>query len=225
MEFMSQDRFYHLLMAESPRWLEEAAHYLQEATVWVQEGRSLEQEGSPLVRFYRCIHALKGTCSLMTSELPLAGSILEKLQGIEGLLAIRDRWTEAPSWIPGLRQVLVEIQQDLEFARLEPLQERPSDLVPEAVYVVFNEEEFLFPWSQVLGFVPPSQIQSWPFVPVRGELVMVLASSRSEDRSLICGIAIQNQAGQKWVIPVHRLNLIFQATKKARDSDSFRRVA
>jgi hypothetical protein len=66
-----------------------------------------------LLDFYRCVHAFKGVCSLMGTRLTLAKSIASRLHDLEGRLAVKDHWTQAPQWLPEFEKVLQHIQLDL----------------------------------------------------------------------------------------------------------------
>ena len=216
---MSPDRLLALLNSDSPRWLGEANRHLAQASVWVQQGRDLAETGSPLLDFYRCIHAFKGACSLMAARLPLAASISHRLHRMEGRLAIKDHWKEASSWIGDFQAELREIHHELQETWQQECRQACEDRIPgfsagtcpESVEVVSGGRQLVFPWASVLEFIPGAQVQGRPLVSVRGELLAVIPAEGEAHRSVLFGVAVQTQGGQRFVVPVQKMELVFGA--------------
>jgi hypothetical protein len=228
---MSPDRLLELLISDSPRWLGEANHHLGAADSWVAEGRELSAQDSPLLDFYRCIHAFKGACSLMASRLDIAAKIMHRLHDMEGKLAIKDRWSEAPGWLPVFRAELMGIRQELqdawqkscEEACHQRLDDSSPDSLPQAVRARSGGRELEFPWSSIVEFIPGVQVEKRPLVPVRGELLAVIPAQGPAHEQVRFGIAVKTHTGQKIVVPVQELELVFQT--KAEQADSSGRQA
>ncbi len=216
---MSPDRLLELLLSDSPRWLGEAHHLLQISSAWIREGKDPLVADSPFLAFYRCIHAFKGACTLMAPRLPVAGRIAERLHAMEGGLAIKDRWKEAASWIPGFESDLRHIQRELhgawqalcERACAERLELSAESPLPSSVRARSGERELQFPWASIIEFIPGVQVQGRPLVPVQGELLAVIPPQGPAHEGVRFGIAVRTQAGQKIVVPVRELELVFRA--------------
>jgi hypothetical protein len=230
---MSPDRLLELLISDSPRWLGEASHHLAAAESWVAEGRDLSAPDSPLLDFYRCIHAFKGACSLMASRLDIAARITPRLHGMEGKLAIKDRWVQAASWLPVFRAELMGIRQDLqeawqkscEQACDQRLDEASLDAFPQAVRARSGGRELKFPWSSILEFIPGVQVQNRPLVAVKGELLAVIPAQGPAHDEVRFGIAVKTQTGQRIVVPVQELELVFETKVQQVDPARDRQVS
>jgi hypothetical protein len=222
---MSPDRLLELLISDSPRWLGEATHHLGAADSWLADGRDLSAPDSPLLDFYRCIHAFKGACGLMASRLEIAARIAHRLHGMEGKLAIKDRWVEASSWLPAFRAELMGIRQELQEAWQascarafdDRLEDASRESFPAAVRARSGGRELVFPWSSILEFVPGGQVERRPLVPVKGELLAVIPHQGPAHEGVRFGIAVKTHTGQKIVVPVQELELVFQT--KAEQAD------
>jgi hypothetical protein len=177
--------------------------------------RSLQAQDSPLIRFYRCIHAFKGMCSMMASKLPLAAELAPQFHLMEGRLAIRDNWTKAAVWLPELEGALARIQERIHSARIErdgvPRQALPSQdlplVSPGSVKASSGGRELVFPWDSVIQFIPGTQVQGQPFVPVGDRLVAVVPSSGKAHEGVAFGIVVRTKSGQEIVVPVQRLEV------------------
>lgn len=222
---MSPDRLLELLLSDSPRWLGEASHHLAEAGEWVRAGRDLRTETSPLLDFYRCIHAFKGACSLMAARLPMAAQIAARLHDMEGLLAIKDRWVEAASWIPDFERAMDTIRAELSGAWQQSAERTGTirvlvpgrDDYPTSVRARSGGRELVFPWSSIVEFLPGVQVQARPLVPVRGELLAVIPPQGPAHEGVRFGIAVRTQSGQQIVVPVQELELVYSAEEKSSE--------
>ena len=216
---MSPDRLLELLISDSPRWLGEASHHLATASAWIRDGRDPLDPQAPLLDFYRCIHAFKGACSLMAPRLTLAARIAGRLHEMEGRLAIKDHWPQAASWIPGFESDLAAIRKDLHEAWIEScrrncegrIEQDGGEGLPSAVRASSGGRELVFPWASILEFIPGVQVQSRPLVPVQGQLLAVVPSQGAAHDEVLFGIAVRTHGGQKIVVPVQRLELLFSS--------------
>jgi len=205
---MSPDRLLKLLLADSTRWLGEATFHLSEARRWVAEGRKLTDSESPLIHFYRCIHAFKGACSLMAGHVPVAQRIALSLHDMEGPLAIRDRWVLAESWLPQFEARLIEIRDALDRVRQPLPAESPAEN-PEAVKAISGGRELVFPWSSVVEFIAAEHVQGRPWVSVQGRLVAVVPSTGAAHEGVFAGVAVKTQSQQLIVVPVQKLEVVY----------------
>ena len=216
---MSPDRLLDHLVSDSPRWLGEAGHHLVTAAGWVRKGRDLRAESSPLLAFYRCIHAFKGACSLMAERLPIAARITARLHEMEGRLAIRDHWKDAPGWIPQFEAELATIRGELQAAWQEScrracearLEGRGQDAEPRAVRALSGGRELVFPWPSILEFLPGGQVRGRPMVPVQGELLAVVPASGPAHEAPRYGVAVKTSSGARIVVPVEEIELLFES--------------
>lgn len=213
---MSPERLLNLLLQDSPRLLGEAAFCLRESREWVGERgvRSLQEPDSPLIRFYRCIHAFKGMCSMMSPRLPLASELLPRFHEMEGRLAIRDRWGDADIWLPELEAGLEEIRSKVHEAgeqrsleRLRSSGESQTFLGPGQVHAISGGRELTFPWPSILGFIPGDLVAGRPVIPVGDRLVAVVPSSGQAHEGVLFGVVVKTKSGQQIVVPVQTLEL------------------
>jgi hypothetical protein len=174
-------------------------------------GQSITAPESPLIRFYRCIHAFKGMCSIMGPRLPLAAELVPQFHQMEGRLAIRDHWAGALEWLPELESALEAIQSRIQAARGERdqarLREGAGGALPRAVRAVSGGRTLEFPWESVMQFIPGSQVQGRPLVPVGGRMVAVVPSAGKAHDGVAFGILVRTKAGQEIVVPVQSLEL------------------
>ncbi len=225
---MSPDRLLELLLSDSPRWLGEARHHLSLAGEWVRNGRELHADPSPLLDFYRCIHAFKGACSLMAARLPMAAQIAARLHDMEGRLAVKDHWVEAASWLPEFEREMEAIRVGLAGAWQQSAERTGTirvlvpgrDDYPASVRARSGGRELVFPWSSIVEFLPGVQVQARPLVPVRGELLAVIPAQGPAHEGVRFGIAVRTQSGQQIVVPVQELELVYSAEEKSSEQGS-----
>jgi hypothetical protein len=192
--------------------LGEAFFYLKEAeTVLKQQGvEGLLLPESPLLRFYRCIHAFKGMCGMMASRLPLAAELVPEFHLMEGRLAIKDNWSKAALWLPELEKALSQVKAKIQAAREERDQSRGasrSGSLPGSVRAASGGRELVFPWESVVQFVPGDQVAGRPFVPVGDRLVAVVPASGKAHEGVTFGIVVRTKSGQEIVVPVQALEI------------------
>jgi hypothetical protein len=209
---MTAERLLSLLLQDSPRLLGEAFFYLKEAqTVLKQQGvEALLLPESPLLRFYRCIHAFKGMCGMMASRLPLAAELVPQFHLMEGRLAIKDNWSKAALWLPELEQALIQVQEKIQWAREQREESKArssSGGLPESVRATSGGRELVFPWESVVQFVPGDQVAGRPFVPVGDRLVAVVPASGKAHEGVTFGIVVRTKSGQEIVVPVQALQI------------------
>jgi hypothetical protein len=210
---MAPERLLNLLLQDSPRLLGEAFFHLKETKVWLRKrgARSLEEPDSPLLRFYRCIHAFKGMCGMMARGLPLAAELVPQFHLMEGRLAIKDNWSKVALWLPEVETSLVAIQQRIQQARqereLQRGQEGAEGALPASVRAVSGGRELVFPWESVIQFIPGDQVAGRPFVPIADRLVAVVPASGKAHEQVAFGIAVRTRTGQEIVVPVQTLEV------------------
>lgn len=210
----SPDRLLELLLQDSPRLIGEASFYLREARNQLQaQGPAvLQLPDSPLVRFYRCIHAFKGMCGMMASRLPLAARLTPQFHLMEGRLAIRDNWSKAALWLPELESALEQVRSQIQTARTEREAARSTSAVEASrpagsVKASSGGRDLVFPWESVVQFIPGSQVQGQPFVAVGDRLVAVVPASGKAHENVSFGIVVRTKSGQEIVVPVQSLEL------------------
>lgn len=204
---MSPERLLNLMLQDSPRLLGEADYCLRESREWVRERgvASLQEPDSPLIRFYRCIHAFKGMCSMMAPRLPLASELLPRFHEMEGRLAIRDRWGDAQSWLPELEAGLDEVRSRVHRAGEQRSQGQLES--PGEVRALSGGRELTFPWASILGFIPGDLVAGRPVIPVGERLVAVVPSSGQAHQAVLFGVVVKTKSGQQIVVPVQTLEL------------------
>jgi hypothetical protein len=218
-----------LLFQDSPRLLGEAFFYLREARELVASAGSaaLMAADSPLVRFYRCIHAFKGMCGLMASRLPLAAELVPQFHSMEGKLAIRDQWSGAERWLPEFEEALGRIQsrilqahQQKELERFSQSGNGPRVGLPQAVKASSGGRELVFPWTAVVQFIAGPVVAGRAVVPVGNRLVAVVPPSGKAHENVALGILVQTKSGQEIVVPVQSLEIQHSSAGVASEKNS-----
>jgi len=209
---MKSERLLNLLLQDSPRILGEADYCLRETYEWIRSRGvdSLTAQDSPLIRFYRALHAFKGMCSLMAARLPLASELLPQFHLMESRLAIRDHWGSAESWLPELEASLLQIRKRLDEVRIQRVQSAGEADVfeqPGAVKATSGGRELTFPWGSVVQFLPGPQVAGRPVVPVGNRLLAVVPSSGKAHEAVAFGVVVRTRTGQEIVVPVQSIEL------------------
>ena len=212
---LPRDRLLDLLLQDSTRLLGEACFHLKASRELLEGGdegvRAILAPDSPLIRFYRCIHAFKGMCGIMAPRLALAAELVPEFHRMEGRLAIRDYWVKARSWLPELEAALEVIQTRIQSARTTRDVARasvgPGGVAPRSVKAVSGGRSLEFPWDSVVQFIPGSQVEGRPLVPVGGRMVAVVPASGKAHDGVAFGIVVRTKAGQEIVVPVQSLEL------------------